>query len=117
MTDNNNEITRDDHGRRARTLLRGLLTIVDPEAEVIKVTEAAVWANGIRDVPVPGGLATPTHAVFDADGDAIGRGLSEDEAIADAVAAAYRVAEERIEKYQSGLRAYRKARSALDELI
>lgn len=98
----------------AAQLLRDLLEIVDSEAHVVCLATSPVASPGYiyRD----GEAHKPTHVVLNCDGDVVGRGLSEDDAAADTIKNYHREALSWLKRYQSSVRAWKKASAALEEL-
>lgn len=75
--------------------LRAILTLIDDEAQVVEVDPTTSrqhhgYVSALQETETGWERASPTHAVIDIEGDTMGRGLSAEDAIADAIKRAYR---------------------------
>jgi hypothetical protein len=100
--------------------LRAILNAIYGDyPQVIAISERPECRPDWADGPIAGhpGVHRPSHVVLDVEGDIIGRGLSGDEAVANAIMSSHEWDRERILKYQRAIRAYRSARLELDNLV
>ena len=98
----------------ASRLLLGLLELVDIDAHVVCLaTQPVANPGGIYRF---GDAHQPTHVVLDGDGEVVGRGLSEDGAVADAIRHYHREAIRSLEQYRSAVSAWKQAGDALEGL-
>jgi hypothetical protein len=94
-------------------LLRQLLSDIDSEAAVIDRSKEQIhMGKFIRGRE----FVEPTHVVMDVDGEIVGWGLSEGEAIADAIKRDHEHLARQVDRYRTAVRAYTSARSALENL-
>lgn len=100
----------------ASKLLRGLLWLVDIDARVLCLATDPVANPGAiyRDYGVVHG---PTHVVLDGDGEVVGRGLSEDGAVADAITHYHRTATQSLAQVRSAVRDWKRATNVLAGLV
>jgi len=96
----------------ASRLLLGLLGLVDIDAHVVCLAKDPVANPGAiyRDYGV---VHEPTHVVLDSEGEVVGRGLSEDGAVADAIRHYHREATRTIVEYRTAVRDWKKATNVL----
>jgi hypothetical protein len=96
----------------ASKLLRDLLELVDIDAHVVCLAKDPVANPGAiyRDYGV---VHEPTHVVLDGEGEVVGRGLSEDSAVADAIKHYHREATRELAHVRSAVRAWKQATNVL----
>ncbi len=99
--------------------LRAILNrMYGDEPKVLAVAEQREMHPGWEGwVNIPGAMLRPTHVVIDVEGDIVGRGMSEDDAVADAINSAHKYLAERLDEYRRVVRAFRVARDDLDKLV